>query len=364
MALKILKTRTLPIGIDLGTTAVKMAQLRCVQGQLALIAAGAAEVPPSPADALDERLGLFGERLRHLQKANAFKGRQCVLALPAAATFVQHVKTVKASGPELDQALYSELEGKLPFHPAEAVIRHIVVGEIHHEHEVRQEIIVAAAARQVVEDHLEMMRRSKLEVLALDIEPCAILECFARLFRRAQDGHRVTLFLDLGQAFTQVVISHGAKLVFARNVPMGARQIEGAAGAALGIGADEVQSLRIRAIDSDQGPPEAERVYQAMNAPLETFIGEITKCRRYYESVFPSNPVSRAIFLGGLARDRRLCQRMAQQLNLPAQIGDPLARVDRVGEAGVEVGLDRREAQPAWAVAVGLSLGAQAPKAA
>jgi len=364
MALKMLKTRTLPIGVDLGTTGVKMVQLSCVEGQLALLAAGYAEVPPSSNGALDDRLGLLGERLRYLHKAHVFKGRQCVLALPAATTFVQHVKTIKASGPELEQALYSELDGKLPFQPAEAVIRHIVVGEIHHEHEVRQEIIVAAAARQVVEDYLEMMRRCKLDVLALDIEPCAILECFARLFRRAQDDRRVTLFLDLGQAFTQVVIAHGAKLVFARNVPMGARQIEEAAGAAMGIGLNEVRSLRLRAIDSDAASPEAERVYQAMDTPLDTFIGEITKCRRYYESVFPSNPVSRAIFLGGLARDRRLCQRMAQQLNLPAQIGDPLARVDRVGEAGLEAGLDRREAQPAWAVAVGLSLGAQAPRAA
>ncbi|MCK4602323.1 MAG: hypothetical protein KAU28_07640, partial [Phycisphaerae bacterium] len=66
----------------------------------------------------------------------------------------------------------------------------------------------------------------------------------------------------------------------------------------------------------------------------------------------------RAIFVGGQALDKRLCQSIAKRLNLPAQIGDPLLRIKRIDGAGLEFGLDRREPQPHWSVAVGLSLGA------
>ncbi len=66
------------------------------------------------------------------------------------------------------------------------------------------------------------------------------------------------------------------------------------------------------------------------------------------------------IFLGGQAYDKRLCQAIAQRLNLPAQIGDPLAQIERHAGSGMAAGLDRREPQPDWAVAIGLSLGGYA----
>jgi Tfp pilus assembly PilM family ATPase len=84
---------------------------------------------------------------------------------------------------------------------------------------------------------------------------------------------------------------------------------------------------------------------------------ELTQCLRYYESVFRNQGVERAIFLGGQAMDKRLCQLIAQRLNVPAQIGDPLVRIGSAAAGGSDLGIDRREPQPRWAVAVGLSLG-------
>jgi Tfp pilus assembly PilM family ATPase len=49
---------------------------------------------------------------------------------------------------------------------------------------------------------------------------------------------------------------------------------------------------------------------------------------------------------------------IAQRLNLPAQIGDPLVRV-RTAEGAVDASrFASNEPQPTWAVAIGLSLGA------
>jgi hypothetical protein len=52
-----------------------------------------------------------------------------------------------------------------------------------------------------------------------------------------------------------------------------------------------------------------------------------------------------------------LCQYLAGEMGLPAQVGDPLVRMGRTTAVGIESGMDRRQAQPGWAVAIGLSLG-------
>jgi len=67
--------------------------------------------------------------------------------------------------------------------------------------------------------------------------------------------------------------------------------------------------------------------------------------------------VDRLIFVGGEARHRALCQHIARELGLAAQLGDPLVRMGRNSDIGIESGIDRRQPQPGWSVAIGLSLG-------
>src|SRR5207302_729803 len=98
-------------------------------------------------------------------------------------------------------------------------------------------------------------------------------------------------------------------------------------------------------------------VDEACAEPMQQLASELNLCRRYYESTFPNKPVDRLIFVGGEARHRTLCQHVARDLSLAAQVGDPLVRMGRTTSVGIESGLDRRQAQPGWAVAIGLSLG-------
>lgn len=361
MVWKISKTRELPIGVDPGTAVVKMAQVRRVDGRLELVAVATAEVPQDFRRDPSKRLAFLSGRLHRPLREAGFKGRKCVLSLPAAETFVHHVKTAKLPAHELGLALQCELEGKLPCPPAEAVIRHVIAGEILLQSRSGLEVIVMGAPRKTVKAYLEMARRNKLEVTGLSPEPCAILQCFGRLFRRTGDAQRATLFVDVGQTCTQVVIAHGARLVFARNLLIGVARLDESAARATGLAAEQVRAAR----EKGGGPSaEADRAYQAVGHALAGLGREITLCLRYYESVFPGRCVERAVFLGGLALDRRLCQRLAQQLNLPAQIGDPLAQMGGQASANPAGGVNRRLAQPAWAVAVGLSLGTELPEAA
>ncbi|HEV7300191.1 MAG TPA: pilus assembly protein PilM [Tepidisphaeraceae bacterium] len=105
---------------------------------------------------------------------------------------------------------------------------------------------------------------------------------------------------------------------------------------------------------------EARKVDQACRDLLNKLIEELELCRRYFEGTFPSKPVERLIFVGGEARQRTLCQHIARQMQLAAQLGDPLVRMARSSEIGMETGIDRRQPQPSWAVAIGLSMGAAA----
>jgi type IV pilus assembly protein PilM len=362
MPLKIIKGRNLPIGLDVGSSAIKMAQLRQVDQAYDLLAAGMRAIEPEIRGDFRKRLAFVGESVREMLKSNDFKGRECIISLPADETVVQHVRVPKMGPDETAKAVRQELNGKLPWPLAQAVVRHVVAGELPAEGEVKQEVIAVASSKATVEAYLSMARKAKLDVVGINVESCALVECFGRLFRRNADAARTILYLDIGLHSTQVVLSHGNHIVFARNLGVGGALLDAAVAETLEIPIEQAQAMR-RDLVRAEGPTEAgEELYRMLSQPLDQLAEQLMQCLHYYESIFRNQSIERAIFLGGVAYDKRLCQGLAQRLNLPAQIGDPLVRCGRVEGAGLGIGLDRREPQPDWAVAVGLSLGA--PRAA
>jgi type IV pilus assembly protein PilM len=357
MAMKIVKGRILPIGVDLGSSSVKLVQLREADGTHELIAAAAMDVPPECKGNFQARLDFCAGAIRKLLSSNGFKGRMCVLGIPAQETFVHHVKIPKAPAEQAPQAVLRELQGKLPFPARDAEVRHIVAGDVVGEGEPRQEVIVVAASRRSVSSQLAMARKARLEVAGMNVECCAIVDCFARLFRRATDQKRAILFIDIGQSTTQVALSHGSRLVFARNLTTAGEHLDEALARKTGVANEDASRLRRDITAMAEDDPVRQDLYAILLGPLELLADEVTQCLRYYEAVFRNHSIERAIFLGGQASDRRLCQLLAQRLNLPAQIGDPLVRMGTAPGGGTNVGLDRREPHPRWAVAVGLSLG-------
>ena len=440
-----------PIGVDFGSDSLRMAQVEPADGEYRLVAAASADVPSPIRQDPSARLNFFADTIRDLLASGNFRGRRAILSLPAASTFIQHLRMPKLEDEELRKALPWEARGKLPIDPTHAVLRHIVAGDIYQESEQKNEVILMAASRELVNQLLAAAARAKLDVVGMNVEAKAIVDCFTQIYRRKSDAEATTCYVDIGSSGTRVVISKGAQILFARSIPIGGEHFNRAVANGLKINLEDARVLRIKlctmqaeashaaqakaqAAGHQGHPPEqqymsrpkpaarprqaeeseslesafpllgaamakagaqgqghaprqaqpqpaataraearmqhtpqfdgnseladkAARVDQALRDPLAKLTEELDLCRRYHETTFHSVPLDRLVFVGGEARHRGLCQNIARSMSLAATIGDPLVRMGRTSEVGVESGIDRRQPQPSWSVAVGLSMG-------
>jgi len=372
MAFSFFSSRVNPIAVDIGTDTIKLLQIEPRDNQHRLIAAACEVIPDGIRAKPVERDSFVVEALRRMT-AEHFKGKQAVTCLPASYMAVQHLRMAKMGAEELIKALPFESAGKLPFDSHRAVLRHTVSGEVYQNGEVRQEIILMAAPRDAVERHLGVLSRAKLEIVGIHVEPSALIECFTNLFRRKSDEHICTLFVDIGAGSTHVVIAHGRAMVFAKHIPIGGDLLNRKAGEALKRDVIAAKNIRIKISDwaqtalrpadaignahHSEGIDEAtaEKVKTALVDSIDTLVVDLQMCVRYYESIFPSRSIDRVIFVGGESRHIALCQDIAQRLDLPAILGDPLSRL--VKDDSVKVGVDTGSPQPGWAIAVGLAMG-------
>jgi type IV pilus assembly protein PilM len=322
-----------------------------------------------------------------------------VIALPASSVYIQHMRVPKMDEEAIKKALPWEARGKIPIDPAYAVLRHSIAGEVYQDQEPKYEVIVMAASRDLVNQFINMAAKSKLDLVGMNVEPKATVDCFSRIYRRKNDAETTNFFVDVGYSGSRAFIARGSRIMFARSIPIGGEHLTRAVTQALGITFDEAKLLRLNVCNALTPPqaakpaaaetPEpaypaspgdrrslnpvmepaaadtdtqtkAREVEQACREPLGRLVSELELCRRYYEATFPSHPVDRLVFLGGEAKHRNLCQFVAQEMSLAAQVGDPIVKLSKTSTIPPESGIDRSQPQPNWAVAIGLSMGAVA----
>ncbi len=363
-----------PIGVSLGTECLRMAQVQRIAGEWRLLAAAEAEVPVEARKDLASRLVFFEDMVKTILSHGEFKGRQAVLGMPAAMMCAQHLRLPKMDLESLRKALPWELRGKMPIDPAHAMMRHIVAGEVYQDKEPSLEVIVMAAPKESIQKCVKAAERAKLDVVGMESDPLAIVHCIGPAFWR-KDADPVIGIVDIGAAGTRLMVAQGENVLFARFIAIGGEQIARAVAASLGISEEQAQAMQ-RASTALRGAeaggadeaggggravavaaPEAGRGDVPGHVALERLVEELELCRRYHDAAFPNRPIERLVFVGGGARQRAWCQYVARRLNIAAQVGDALSQIAKPADQLVVGSVDMRQPQPAWAVALGLSLG-------
>jgi len=327
-----------PIGVDFGSDSLRLAQVQRVDGDYRLIAAACAQIPDNLNDNPRGRLEFFVHSVREILSHAPFRGRQAVLALPASETIVRELRMKTMDESHLKRSLPKAAKDCLPFDSSDAILRHIVAGPFTGGGENEQEVIVIGAAREEINQLLAAAGKARLDVIGMNVEPMAIVDCFGHVYRRRGEEELAEFFVDIGRRGTRAMISQSGKLRVVRHIAVGGDDFNNAVAARMSIPTSDARTLRIKLASAEQSRAArtamanattlvASRPGQAnmgLDCPREeaqqsnavqaaclslagTLIEKLDGCRKYYETHFSGQPIDRMIFIGGEARQRRLC---------------------------------------------------------
>ena len=312
-----------PIGVDMRDDALTVVQLGNNGRGINLIAGGSKNRPEDvePGSSNWQRWAI--EAIRELTANGKFRGRDVIAAIPASEVFIDHIKMPKIEKDKLQDAVFSKIKQKLPFEPDDAMIKYIPAEE--------DNVLVIAAERKKIDRHLAIYERANLQIKSIAVWPAALTNSYAKFFgRRKSDVEAIVMLLDIDTNYTNVVICRHKNPLFARSIPIGAKQLE-------------------------RAPKRGERhLGTGTNEMTARLVLELTACKRRFGSMHEEAQIERLIFLSSQTVDRDICTAIATQLEMPAQMGDCLAAVETANF--YSLGIDRRQCKVNWATAFGLSL--------
>jgi type IV pilus assembly protein PilM len=392
------------IGLDIGTRAVRLAEIQMSGGRPMLTRFGRMLLPIGAVDhgeiqdpqavsvaitTLWKRLGLSG-RAVHVGVAN----RRVV---------VRVIEMPAMSHEDLAGAIRYQAQEHIPIPLEQAVMDFEVLDEIESpDGERAQRVLVVAAERATIEPLLASIREAKLELASLELNAYPLVRCFG--------GPEIgtEAIVDIGAGVTNVVIHSEGKIRFTRILPtFGGEEFTMAVATGLGVERDEAETLKRRASvllseralepvsaqvgggtayasePSFQAEPSAETAADdpfggsrtessvpmmgSMNDPsplaqaaaiieplLDRFTTEVRGSIDFYASQAGAKPVERVVLTGGGALLGGLTERLASSLQIPVEQGHPFERVP-IGQVQVS-SEERAVAEPFLGVAVGLAL--------
>jgi type IV pilus assembly protein PilM len=345
-----LKRRTRVVGLDLGASGVRAAEVEFVPSDLAArpVVTRCAAVPLDPIAMAEGEVAnapLVTSAVREAWRRGGFTSRRAVLGLSGQQAMVRGFELPKAPLPELRAALPFAAQDAVSLKIEDCVLDYYPTAAS--QSQVRGLLVAAVAS--VVTRNVAAVAAAGVRAVRVDLAPFAL----ARVLARGAFAHGTVAIVDVGAGGTEIVVTRDGVPQMARALPLGGTAITRAVAKATGLEDAEAEALKLQLGLGGRagGPGPREAAARAIEGASRKLAEAVAATLRYH--VRRTGQRAQGIVLvGGGGQLRGFGQFLSNWTGLPTAPG----AVESF--ASIRGGARRGPAAPSAAlpVAVGLAL--------
>jgi len=306
-------------GFDLGTRTAKMIQLKSNGKQMEVMGYGYANFPEG---AIVEGILVDPEEianaLKSLMKQMTFgkiTANRVAASLPVAKVFTRVLQLPPMNPADLAQAVQLEAEQYIPVPLPDLYIDHETI-EIGKD---RNEVLMVAAPRAIVDSHIQLFDMMNLEVAMID----SSLSAAMRAIIASTPLDKPTLVADIGSSSIDLTV-HDKVIRLTDTISMGGDTLTAQLVKDLGLKPAQANEIKYK---FGVGPSGLQpKVMASLGAPLNKMCAEIRRVIKFYQDRSEHKSKIESIVVGGgSASMPGFLEYMAAQISLPVAVADPWA---------------------------------------
>ncbi|MFI2752060.1 type IV pilus assembly protein PilM [Cellulomonas sp. P22] len=348
------------IGLDIGTTAVRAAELEFggsgPSGRSAptLLRYGQVGLPLGAVrDGEVVQPETVTSALRQLWLQFKFSSREVVIGVGNQRVLVRELDLPWMPPAQLRSSLPFQVQELLPMSVDEALLDYFPTGEFAGPSGRTVQGMLVAAQRDTVNANVLAVESAGLRPTMVDLNAFALMRAVAR----GDLAERTVAIVDIGASVTNVVIaSHGVPRLV-RTLAIAGHSITNAVASSLGIAGAEAEVLKREIGVGYAVGPEQSAAAEAISEVSRTLIEAVRNTFVYYSGNNPGAGIDVAIMTGGGSHLPGLGQYLSSASRLPVILGDALVglKVAKSFDRGSLNGFESLVALP-----VGLAYGVAA----
>jgi type IV pilus assembly protein PilM len=348
------------IGLDIGTSGVRAAEVSFGRGQRKLERFGQVALPVGAVvdgEVIDT--DVVSDAIRTLWSATRFRSKKVHLGVANQRVIVRQVDLPWLPPAELKASLPYQVQDFIPLPVDQVLLDYHPIEEVALEGGARGiRGLLVAAAREMVLRSVEAVQKAGLQPASVDLVPFAILRSTAEFDDLGLASGEAVAVVNVGASVTNLIVHTGGIPRFVRILPMGGADITDAIAERLGVSLDDAEGMKQMtgfsglAGDTLGAAPEA----KVIDATAGAFVDEVRTSLDYYQAQPTAVRIGRVLLSGGGGRLDGLATRLAAALRLPVEDGSVLDSVS-LGKVGL-TDEQLTYVDPLAVVPVGLAMGA------
>jgi type IV pilus assembly protein PilM len=323
------------LAIDIGNHTLKILELRSTTKGIDVVHYAVAPTPPG-----GFQVSVLAAQLKEMLQQHRIKTKQAVTSLAGKGVATRRLTLTNIPEEEIQEAIRRQAEELFPFSLGDAMLAFQILDREDSGAQKKYEVLVAAATRETVMEHIAVLREAGLEPVGLMAEPHAVEQLW-RSANLGKDEEGSIAVLDLGAHETSIHIFEGGRLRFSRYVPTSGDAFTMALTGMIRAGERDIElntaqaeklkreygisSVKDRG-KTEEGIPLAQLAVR-IRPVLEKLETEISRSFDYYTFQFQGETITRLLLAGGGAQLKGIETFFTDRFDVRVEFLDPLAPI-------------------------------------
>jgi type IV pilus assembly protein PilM len=341
------------IGLDIGSSMVKIVQLKEGKKGYRLVNFGMVALPPEAiVDGALMNTTAIVEVIKELLASTKIKGKEVSIGLSGHSVIIKKIALPVMSQEELEESIHWEAEQYIPFDINDVNVdvtilnpQSTVAGQM--------DVLLVAAKKEMIHDYSAVVQEAGLTPVVVDVDVYALQNAFELNYDLPLS--ETVVLCNVGASTTNMnVISNGIS-AFTRDISMGGNQLTEEIQKQLNVSLEEAEALKVGGAHTGETdsviPQEVEKIIQTVSANMAL---ELQRSIDFYTATSADSKIARVYICGGTAKIPSLQKVLESRLGIPVELLDPFRKIE------IEKGLFNpeylREVAPIAAISVGLGI--------
>jgi type IV pilus assembly protein PilM len=307
------------VGIDIGSSAVKLVQLRELKGGYQLQSVGI--LPLSAETIVDNTLmdsSSVVETVKNLLASLNVKAKEAVCSISGNAVIIRKISLPVMPAEELEDQIHWEAEQYIPFDINDVNVDFQILSPDEQDPS-KMNVLLVASKKDIINDYLAVFAEAGLKLMVVDVDSFAVQNAYETNYGA---GDEVVALVNIGASIMNLNIVRGGVSLFTRDVQMGGSLYTEEIQKQFGLNSEQAELKKLTAAEAEDA-----RLLEIMQRVNETISLEMRRSLDFYNSTAGEERISRVFLSGGAAKTAMLIEAVQNKLSLPVEILNPFLRV-------------------------------------
>ncbi|MBL8601427.1 MAG: type IV pilus assembly protein PilM [Myxococcales bacterium] len=310
------------VGVDIGSSSIKLCQLKDVRGKRTLVKFGYYPLPSQTVvDGHVMNASAIIQGLNSLWSQLKLKRKECSLAVSGHAVIIRRLALPMMTQAELAEQIPWEAEQQIPYDIKDVQIDYEVLRR--RPEQGQMDVLLVAAKKEEINDAAQVAREAKLKPAVVDVDAFTVQNAFEVNYGLPREGN--VALINIGAGLTTVNILSGGIPAFTRSIVNGGNAITEEIQKRLGISWEEAEVYKTHAAGGqlDARAVVPAEVPQIIRQAVEQLSAEILRSLDFYLATSGEREIGRIYLSGGTANIPEMAVALERRAKAPVEPLDP-----------------------------------------